>query len=139
MGAWGTGPFEDDGALDFVWSIEDAGNPKGIINTALEIAIDSEYLGVDDANAAIISAVYIDHQLNGTTFSPSQIDEPYPVDTFSERHPDLELSDLRQKAIEALTIVLGEQSELNELWTENGEDYEEWRSGIEVLIERLER
>lgn len=82
---------------------------------ALETAIDAEYLEVDDASAVIISAVYIDHQLNGTIFSSPQRNEPYTVDTFSERYPNLDLSHLCQKAIEALTIVLGGQSELNEL------------------------
>lgn len=140
MGAWGTGPFEDDAALDFVWTIEEeAEDLKEELNAMLELAINSDYLQEDEGASVLVSAAYIDRQLNGTLFSPINQPNLYSVDTFPDRYPDIDLSDLRQKAIEALTIVLGEQSELNELWTENEEDYEEWRSGIEVLIERLER
>ncbi|MFD2521469.1 hypothetical protein [Emticicia soli] len=37
------------------------------------------------------------------------------------------------------SYLIGENSELNELWSENEEDYEEWRGGVEVLIKILER
>ncbi|RYU95728.1 DUF4259 domain-containing protein [Emticicia agri] len=139
MGAWGTGYFEDDCALDFVDELEREGNPKETINYALDIPIDVEYLGVEEGCAIIVSATYIDRQINGTIFTPIGRNDTYSVDTFADRHPEVDLSDLREKAIQALHSVLCENSELNELWSENEDDYPLWRQGLEELIGRLNR
>lgn len=61
------------------------------------------------------------------------------VDSFPERNPNIDLSDLKEKAVIALEKLLGEDSELNELWRENEEAYPSWRQGIEQLIERLNK
>jgi Domain of unknown function (DUF4259) len=139
MGAWGHGYFEDDAAFDFMAEIEDADNPKEIISNALETAIDADYLETDEGNAAIVATAYIDRQLNGTKFSSTDSDEPLDVDTFPDRHPQLDFSDLRNIAVEALQKVLGKNSELNELWAENEEDYPFWQQGIKQLIQRLDK
>ncbi len=135
MGAWGHGPFEDDAALDFVRDIEEAKNPKKIITEALDHAVESDYLETDEANAAIVSAAYIDSAVNGTKYTTPEMGEPYEVDTFPTRFPDLDLSDLKSKAVAALEKVIGEGSELKELWEEGGES--EWQQGIEEMIRRL--
>lgn len=139
MGAWGHGYFEDDAALDFMADVEDADHPKEIIREALVIAIDADYLETDEGNAIIIAAAYIDRQLNGTTFSEANREEPLEVDTFPDRHPSIDFSDLRGKAVQALQRLLGEDSELKELWEENEEDYPAWRQGVEQLIQRLDK
>lgn len=135
MGAWGHGPFEDDGALDFVWEIEEAENPKEIILEALDHAIGSKYLETDQANAAIVSAAYIDSAVNGTKYTTAKMSEPYEVDTFPTRFPDLDLSDLKSKAVVALGKVIADGSELKELWEESEEPA--WQQGIEEMIKRL--
>jgi len=47
------------------------------------------------------------------------------------------LCDLKVNAVHALQKVIGENSELNELWAENEELYPKWRQTILDLIERL--
>ena len=136
MGAWGHGHFEDDAALDFMIEIE-AGDSKKTIADALTYALEVDYLDYDEGNAAIVSSAYIDRQVNGTKFSTPGQEEPLEVDTFPERHPDVELSEFRSAAVQALQKVLGDDSELNELWAENEELYPEWRLSIEQLINRL--
>jgi hypothetical protein len=138
MGAWGHGYFEDDAAFDFMSAIEEAGNPKEVIAYALDSAIEAEYIETDEGSAVIVAATYVDRQVNGTKFSEVDRDEPLKVDTFPDRHPDVDLSDLRDKAVQALKKLLDEQSELNELWAENDELYPAWRAGIEQLIQRLD-
>jgi len=133
MGAWGTGYFEDDAALDFMADIEESKYPKQTIKVAFEGAIISDYLESDEGNAVIIAACYVARQANGAKFSLADDSDPLDVDTFPERNPDVDLSDLKHKAIEALQKVLGNNSELKELWEESGE-YETWREGIEKLI-----
>ena len=136
MGTWGTGYFEDDHALDFMSEIETSANPKQIIKEALKLAIESDYLDGDDGTAAIISATFVDAQLNGTKFSPDD-ENPLYVDTFSFRNPSIILSDLKTDAVSALHKVLSDNSELNGLWAENEEDYPKWKNGIEKLISSL--
>ena len=139
MGAWGYGHFEDDSALDFMADVEESGDPKKLINDTFDTAIGDDYVESDDANAAIIAATYVDRQVNGTKFSAENQIEPLDVDTFPDRHPDMDFSDLRKKAVLALTKILADKSELKELWQENEEDYPSWRQGIEQLIQRLEK
>ena len=139
MGAWGHGHFEDDSAWDFMDEIEESDDPKEVINAALDAALEAEYLESDEGNAVIVAATYIDRQQNGTKFSSPDSDEPLNVDTFPGRHPNVDFSKLRAKAIQALQKLLGDDSELNELWVENEELYPAWRQGIESLIQRLNK
>ncbi len=140
MGAWGTGYFEDDDAMGFMNSIEESDTPKELIDEVLTDALQAEYLEFSEGIAAVVASVYIDRQVNGTTFSLAYHDEPLAVDTFPERHPDIDLSDLSSKAVEALKKVLSENSELHELWADaGGEDYEEWKTSIHQLLQHSER
>jgi hypothetical protein len=87
-------------------------------------------------NAVIVTAAYIDRQVNGSMFSLAG-DEPLIIDTFPDRHPDIDLSSLKVETVQALQKVLGKDSDLNELWAENEDLYPAWRQGIEHLIHRL--
>jgi len=137
MGAWGHGYFEDDSALDFMADVEDSDDPKQVIRRAFETASQAEYLESDEGCAVIVGATYVDGQINGTKFSPAGDHEPFDVDTFTKRNPGVDLSDLRTLAVEALNKVLADNSELNELWAENDEDYPVWKQGVEQLLQRL--
>ncbi len=139
MGAWGHGHFEDDAAWDFMDEIEAADDPKEVITAALDAAIETEYLECDEGNALIVASTYIDRQQNGTLFSSPDRDEPLNVDTFPDRHPGIDFADLKNKAVRALKKLLREDSELNELWADNEELYPEWKQGIEILIQRLNK
>lgn len=136
MGAWGTGFFEDDGACDFMDEIESSDQPKETIVAAFNEAIDGEYLDTDGASAVIVAAAYVDRWVNGTRFTAPD-DDPLEVDSFPERHPDQDLSDLKGVAVLALQKVLGDDSELKELWMESDE-FEAWEGGVEQLIGRLD-
>jgi hypothetical protein len=48
------------------------------------------------------------------------------VDTFPNRHPDIDFADLSNKAIQALKRLLSDDSELNELWSKNGKLHPTW-------------
>jgi hypothetical protein len=137
MGAWGHGHFEDDAAFDFMAEIEESDDQKELLKNTFKTAIETEYLDADEANAVIVAATYVDNQVNGTTFSADDAEDPYDVDTFASRYPEIDLSPLQADAVQSLKIVLSERSELNELWAENEELYSAWRQGIEQLIQRL--
>ena len=139
MGTWGPGYFENDSALDFMADVEESPNPKAVLKNAFDTAIKTDYLESDEGSAVIVAATYVDRQLNGTKFSASDLDEPLDVDTFPDRHPDVNLLDLREKAVFALAEVLNGGSELNELWGENENDYPAWKNSVEALILRLKK
>jgi hypothetical protein len=44
MGAWGTGIFDDDTAMDFLNELTDSGNPLQLMKNALKEAQDAEYV-----------------------------------------------------------------------------------------------
>lgn len=130
----GHGHFEDDSAWDFMDEIEEADDPKEVINSALDAALEVEYLESDDGNAVIVAATHVDRQQNGTIFSSPGRDEPLSVDTFPDRNPGIDFTDLKNKAVRALKKLLSEDSELNELWADNEELYPAWEQGVEALI-----
>lgn len=139
MGTWGTGYFEDDAALDFMHNIEESKDPKRVLSKAFDIAIKNDYIESDEGTAVIVSAAYVDRQVNGTKFTPENHGELFEVDTFPDRHPEQNFIDLKGKAVSALARILGENSEINELWAENDEDYPAWREGIQELMARLSK
>jgi hypothetical protein len=133
MGAWDYGFFDNDTALDWVAELEDSDNPKAFFKRAFSSALKSSYLDQDDAHAVTVSASYIDYILNGTNYGE---DNEIFVE-FVNLHPKLKVDDLRGEAVKALQKVIGDQSELRELWAENKDDYPHWKSTIEDLIARL--
>jgi Domain of unknown function (DUF4259) len=133
MGAWDYGFFDNDAALDYVDELEDSENPKVFFKRAFANAAKASPLGQDDAHAVIVSAAYIDYILNGTHYGE---DNEILVD-FAAQHPKLKVDDLRADAIKSLQKVIGPDSELNELWAENAEDYDKWKGTIVELIRRL--
>ncbi|MEO6734653.1 MAG: DUF4259 domain-containing protein [Ferruginibacter sp.] len=139
MGAWGHGHFENDSALDFVGDIEDSKNPKQLFIDTLDNAVNSDYLDSDDACYTVVTSAYIDSQVSGTRYTSVEDEEPMNIDTFISQNPSLDLADLKDKAVSALKRVVGDDSELKELWEENEEDYPLWRSNIEQLISRLSK
>ncbi|MNJ88923.1 hypothetical protein D3C87_64820 [compost metagenome] len=137
MGAWDTGIFDDDTAYDFSDEIrEDA---VAFFKESFEYSIQSEYLEYDECHAVTVSAAYMDNLLNGTLYRTDNEDEEDEsnVNLFGKLQKDLRVEHLKPVAIKALKKVISEDSELNELWSENEELYPKWRNNIEELIQRL--
>lgn len=137
MGAWNYGIFDDDTAYDFVEEIKTA--PKSFFKNSFETAIEAEYLEYDDCHAVTVSAAYIDSLLNQTDYEMEGDYEEYNANNFRIIQKDLKVEDLKPLAIKSLQKVLGEHSELNELWSENEELYPKWKQTLLDLIERLEK
>lgn len=137
MGAWDYGIFDDDTAYDFTDEIKT--DAKAFFKTSFEEALAADYLEYDACHKVTVSAAYMDNLLNGTQYrtdSNDQTDEGN-VNTFSSLHKNLDVSNLKTLAIQALMKVLSDDSELNELWRDNEELYPKWRQNLEDLIKRL--
>ena len=135
MGAWGTGPFDNDDALDLFLEIEDA-DPEAAaerLRAALLVAAadDDSYLEAPAANEAVAAAAVV-------AFSYSHTDptgNPRVAQWLMERTPALGRDD-GELAAKALDRVCGEHSEWVELWSAAGLG-EQARAVAEQLVVTL--
>lgn len=137
MGTWGYKHFENDSAFDYSSMIEDSDNPKEILKDTFGHTLQMDNISADQGQAIIAFAAYVDRQTNGTKYSDDT--DLLDVDTFPQRHPDLDFTDIKEVAYKAVLKVLDKDSELNELWEENKEEYPLWIKEVEGLIERLKK
>jgi hypothetical protein len=129
MGAWGELPFENDNALDWVWSLE-AARDFSVLTAALDAAASQDEI-LDVCEEAIAAAEVV-AALRGHPL-PELPDE---VTQFVERHgeeqPSLDLVKL------AATVVrrISEASDLRDRWEEAGSG-EHWLKTTDDLLKRL--
>ncbi|ONG41054.1 hypothetical protein BKE30_06415 [Alkanindiges hydrocarboniclasticus] len=133
MGAWGTGIFEDDTALDAMEEAMDS-TVQDFLQQVLMTADDEEYLEYDRAHQIIIAGVILDYLLNGTVYE--QNDETF-AQWLDQQSRD-SVDQFKPAVLAGLKVVLSDQSELNELWQENSMEYPNWRANVEGMIARLE-
>ena len=120
MGTWGYKHFENDSAFDYSSMIENSDNPKEILKDTFGHTLQMDNISADQGQAIIAFAAYVDRQTNGTKYSDDT--DLLDVDTFPQRHPDLDFTDIKELAYKAVLKVLDKDSELNELWEENEEE-----------------
>jgi hypothetical protein len=131
MGAWGTGIFEDDSMLDWLFDLEDANKPVAFLAECLDIdGID--YLEYDNCAGVLGASAIIDGLLNG-----APADSPESMMEWIASHKSLKVAKLVPNAIASLDAVISENSELNELWSENQELYPKWKADITALRDRI--
>lgn len=133
MGAWGSGIFEDDTALDTLANAIDS-TAQDFIQHVLSTIDINEYLEYDEAYQLIIAGVILDNLLNGTVYDHN--DEGF--DDWLEQQCKDDLAQFKPALLPGLEMVLSDQSELNELWQENSVEYPHWRAHIEHIIARLQ-
>ncbi len=133
MGAWDTGIFDDDTAYDVLASLGLA-DPMEQINEWYANVEDSDYLEYTDGQCVLVSGAVIDAALNGTVY---RCDDEETLANVVAVVKKMDPTALRATAVTNLVRVLGEASELRELWEENEELYPVWRQQIEELIDRL--
>jgi len=131
MGAWGTGVFEDDTALDFMdEELLPSKDPRGVMRSAFEAALSGEYLSYEAGQAVLVSAAAIRALRAGEPLSGAE-DESWAQ--WRAAHAGTDFSDIGELAARACRAVASENSELNGLWQENRKLYPQWTGGIEAL------
>ncbi|WP_034092415.1 DUF4259 domain-containing protein [Streptacidiphilus albus] len=132
MGTWDIGPFDNDTAADFSYTLgKTAGDEcEGFVRSALMRATDTKaYLDGSEGAEAVAAAALIAAQCSGGEPVSPGYGAKDPVSAFP--------ADLRMLAVEALNRVLAEHSELAELWAE-ASDGLRWRQSIDRLREILD-
>jgi hypothetical protein len=118
MGAWGTGPFDNDDAADFAVSLdhlEPEQRGGAIRDVLIKVVEESHYVERDAGGAAVAAAALV----------AAQQSRDVTIDCIhgpKKSIPQL-ADDLRPVAVLALGRVLADCSELYELWldTPNGD------------------
>ena len=130
MGTWGIGPFSNDDAADLLGSVDDAEPAVAValLREALTAADNDNYLQVDVGQEAVAAAAIVAAQRPG---GPRL--DPSTVSASLAEGNGLDLPDeLARLALVALDRVVGERSEVCDLWQEGGR-FEEFRATLAPL------
>lgn len=130
MGAWGTGNFHNDDALDWVVDLESDGDID-MLEEAFEAILyqRDQTAEAPDCSVALAAAEVIAAMLG----SPPEV-MPEEVHNWLRNH-DSPPKNLVSQAQRVVTLILRD-SELKDLWFESGE-YKDWLEIISDLQERL--
>ena len=133
-GAWDTGPFDNDDALDWVWELAES-DDLSVIETALQAAAaESGYLEAPTASTAIAAAEVV-----AALRDSSRPGLPTEVLDWVKAHPLAVGDDLVKTARKAIENIKREDSsELAQLWSDSEEMAKAWRTGLNDLLQRLE-
>lgn len=133
MGAWAEDAFGNDTACD--WAGDFSDNPSiDKIEEAINLVIESdEYLDSDLASEALVACEII-ARLKGNFGEMSAYSES--IDAWVKSVNILPSNELILRAQKAIVRILGENSELSELWDEGGIN-EKWHAEMENLQKRV--
>lgn len=135
MGTWSAESFGNDTACDWAYSLEHY-NDLSFIEESLDKVLNagSEDLEASDAEEALAAAEVLG-RLQGHWGERSSYTET--LDKWVEKtglKPDKSLA---QKAHQAIDRILSEPSELLELWKEDDEEFETWKTSLKNLKSRI--
>src|SRR4051794_4176718 len=128
MGAWDTGPFDNDGAMHWVADLERDGT--GAVRAALSRALDEGYIDATTGEEAVAAAEVV-----AASHGAPRSDLPPAVRGWIDAHGGDVGEGLVATARTAVERIAGADSDLAELWDETGDD--DWRTATEDLAARL--
>lgn len=132
MGAWGIGVFDNDDAVDWVTELASA-DSSDVLSEAIDAVTNAdEYLEAPEGSR-LLCACEVVAAFNG---QPS-MNLPDEVRQWMKNHKTLDIAALNPIALQAIDRVLGEGSELNQLWQENESEYPMWREMVLSIKGRL--
>jgi len=130
MGAWSHEPFGNDAACDWAYGLDER-RDFSLVAEAIQNVLDSGtgYLDSDLASEAIAATEVLAKALGRGTQTDAYTEK---LDTWVKSISAQPSSDLLSNAHTALTRILGQDSELKELWEES-DDFGSWESSIKAL------
>lgn len=133
MGAWAEDSFGNDTAAD--WAGDFAASPGlEIVREAIAEVLDEEDYLESDVASNCVAACEVIARLQGNWGEESPYSEE--IDTWVRANPMPVPADLRADALAALGRVRGPDSELQELWEEDGPN-DVWRREMDDLRSRV--
>ncbi|AEG02760.1 DUF4259 domain-containing protein [Methylomonas methanica] len=132
MGAWDSGVFDNDDAADWINELADA-NDLEILNNAIYAVLDTPDYIEEPEGARLLCACEVVTAFRGKLST----NIPDEVRQWVKNHESLDTSPLIPAALQAIDRVLGDDSELKQLWEENEQDYPKWHEAILSIKRRL--
>lgn len=130
MGAMGVLPFENDNALDWVWSLEEA-EDTSVLSDAFD-AVDSQDEIIEECEEGIAAAEVV-----AALLGKPLTDLPDEVTEFVKKHGKKKpASKLVNQAVKVVRRI-AKASDLKDRWEESGSG-REWHRSLEDLLKRLE-
>ena len=133
-GAWDTGPFDNDDALDWVWQLTES-DDLSVVEDALNNALESSaYLEAPMGSMAVAAAEVV-AALKGNPRAelPPEVSEWVDAQDFAV---DDNLAASARRAVAQVRNAA--TSELAQLWADSDELAAAWNSDLDDLLERLE-
>lgn len=133
MGAWAEDAFGNDTACDWAGDFSEKPSLDSVKSIIDCVADSEEYLGSDEASECLVACEIV-ARLKGNWGEKSAYSED--VDKWIESssiEPSVELVAAAEKAI---SRILGDESELRELWDEDGVN-EKWHTEMNDLLARV--
>ncbi|MGA8044661.1 MAG: DUF4259 domain-containing protein [Dermatophilaceae bacterium] len=133
MGAWGTGPFQNDEALDFLAAVEEAGRTVrlGPLDGPLEHVVHSgAYLEAPEVTEAVAAAAIVGAVLNPAA-AAGEPGLPDWVALVPAERLDNELVELARRALRR--ALQPQDNEAHELWDEAGAAAE-WQGDLRRVL-----
>lgn len=136
MGAWGTGSFDNDDALDWLADLER--NGPAFLEQTLDVKSGSlglaflGYIDAPEASAALAAA----EMVAAAQGRPPANWPPQAAQWLAAHRAALNPERLRGKALDAIAAVR-KKSELRDLWVESEKFLPQWLAGLKDLERRL--
>ena len=132
MGAWGVLAFDNDDANDWAYDLDGVSDLSLVVSAFTAVDGADEYLEAPEACIAL-AACEVLARLRGNFGYQNAYTEK--VDAWVKQHPQQISPELLAQASSVLDRILGDGSELRELWAED--DSTEWIESVENLRGRL--
>jgi len=113
VGAWGSGPFDNDDAMDFVGDLANGSTAEVVARLREALALPDDYVESPEGSSAVAAAALVAARLGYNPGNPTVAD-------LLVAHPFEADDQLRSSASAALARVAADDSELMELWDEAG-------------------
>ena len=134
MGTWSHEPFGNDTAGDWAYALEERSD-YSLVAQAIQSVLDNgpDYLDSDLAVEAVAAAEVLAKALGRGTQADAYTKA---VDAWVASVAAKPSAELLSQARNALTRILGPDSELRELW-EDSDDFESWEASMQALQSAL--
>lgn len=132
MGAWGMGVFDDDTSCEIMEDAIDEGiSIENLIDKALASSKE-DYIEYTECHEIIVAGAMANSLINEVNYEG--VDD---LSAWLKNQNKEKVTPHKANLVIALNKVLAENSELNELWLENKDDYPTWRGNIESIVSGL--
>ncbi len=131
MGAWGALAFDNDEANDWAYDLEDAFDLSMVAKAFAEVERGG-YLESSTASEALAACEVLARLKGRPGYTNAYTDK---VDRWVATHQIDPPVDLVNRGNAAIDRILGDDSELRELWAESGD--EDWLAAVADLRSRL--